>query len=140
MRDDRLEPLVPADRLVGPNFVEPLPVGQPPPVAELEEGGGMPGRGLGKFLERVRIEVDLDHRKEPARLAVASPEDLVMPVRIFPAEPFERIDPSQRSEKSCFKPLALLAKEQASVIDVNLFSEPPRGSSDNQPESDNARR
>src|SRR4051812_20764370 len=92
MEDDRLEALVAADGLVGADLVEPLPLGEPAPLAELEQRGRVAGGRVGKVFEGVGIEMDADQREQPARLPVAGPEDLVVPVRVFPAEPLDRIE------------------------------------------------
>src|SRR5438045_739869 len=87
MEHDGLEPLVAADGLVRADLVEALPLGEPAPLAELEQGGRVPAARVGQVLERVGIEMDADQREQAAGLAVAGPEDLVVPVGVLPAEP-----------------------------------------------------
>src|SRR5439155_4929504 len=87
-----LEPLVAADGLVGPDLVEPLALGEPASLAELEQRGRVPAAGVAQVLEGVGIEMDADQGEQAAGLAVAGPEDLVVPVRLLPAEPLDRVD------------------------------------------------
>ena len=85
---DRLEAAIPADGLVGADLVEPLALGVPVPLAELEDRRGVtPGL---EQVEEVGVEVDADQSQETPGLPIAGPEDLVVPVGVFPAQAFDR--------------------------------------------------
>src|SRR5512135_1157352 len=133
-----LEPLVAADGLVGPDLVEPLPLGAPAALAELELGGGVAGSGLGQVVERGGVEVDADQGEQAAGLAVAGPEDLVVPVRLLPADSLGRVDLGQRAQEPRLEPLALPAEQLAGAIDVQLLGELAHGAPYDDPGDDQA--
>ena len=83
----------------------------------------MAGVGVGQVVEGVGLEVDTDQGEQAAGLAVAGPEDLVVPVGVFPAEPLGGIDLAERPEEPGLQPFALLAEQLAGVVDVHLLGE-----------------
>ena len=82
---------------------------RPAALAELEERGGVT-RSRRSSSKGSGVEVDADQGQEPPGLAVAGPEDLVVPVGVLPAEPLDRVDLRQRREEAGLEPLALLAE------------------------------
>ena len=87
--DDHLEPLIAADRLVGTHLIQALAVGAPAPLPQLEERRRHP-LPLHQ-VERPRVEMDADQGEQAARLPVARPQDLVVPVSRFPPFAFDGI-------------------------------------------------
>ena len=106
LHDHRLEPVASEDGLVGAELVEAFALGVPAPFAELEEGGGIPGVELTQLVERRRVEMDTDQGEQRAALAIPSPEHLVVPVGVFPADAFDRVDLAERADKPGFQPFA----------------------------------
>src|SRR3954471_11836731 len=104
MEHDRLEPLVAADGLVGADLVEPLALGEPAPLAELEQRGRVPAGRVAQLVVRGGIEVDADQREQPPGLAVAGPEDLVVPVGLLPAESLDGVELAEGGEELRLEP------------------------------------
>lgn len=140
MKHNRFEPLVSPDGLVGAKLVEAFPLGEPAAFAELEQGGRMSGDRFGCDLEGAQIEVDADQGEQPARLSVTRPEDFIVPVRLFPTQPLDRIDLAQRGEKPGFEPLPLLAEQVPRMVDVHILGELPCRAAEDQEEGDEAGR
>ena len=121
---DRLEPPIAQQRLVRADLVKPFPFREPLPFTELEQSRRVVWFALRVDLERTGVEVDLDEGEQSARLAVASPEDAVVPVGLVPAM---ELRPGLRSRKIAdeprLQPLALLSKKFTRVVNVDLFGE-----------------
>jgi hypothetical protein len=118
---DRLVPLAFANGLVGTHFVEPLAVDPPTSLVELKNGGCMPG-GMGE-LEGSRVEVNADQRKQTARLPIARPENIIVPVGRFPPFAEAWIGLAENGDEPCFKPLAVLVKQKPRVIDMHILDD-----------------
>lgn len=136
MGDDRLESVVAEHGLVGLDLVEAFALGAPTAFAELEERGGMAWAGLAEQVEVRAVEMDADQGEENASLAVTRPEDLVVPVRILPADALEGIDAGQPGEEAGLVPFALLAKQRPCVIDAPFLGKKPDGAADDGPDDD----
>ena len=94
----------------------------------------MPGVGVGGFVERVGgIEVDADQGQEPASLAVPGPQDLVVPVRILPADALFRVKPPERREEPGFQPLSVAMEQRPGAVGMDLFHDLTDRVPDNQP-------
>ena len=64
-----------------------------------------------------------DQGQEAAGLPVAGPEDLVVPLRVFPPRTFGGIDPAQGGHEPGLQPLALVVERFAGLVDVEIFEE-----------------
>ncbi len=95
VRQDDFEARARHHGFVGANFVESLPFGMPASLAELEQRCRMTPGDLGIVIEWAGIKMNRDHGEESARLAIAGPKDLVMPVGFLPAHPSRRLDSAQ---------------------------------------------
>ena len=106
--DDRFEPLVAADGLVGTRLIEALAVDAPVALAKLEDRRGvlLPGNSS----NGPGIEMDADQGQQVARLPVACPENFVVPVGRLPPLAFGGIEPGRGRDEAGFQPLALLVK------------------------------
>lgn len=138
MRHHRLKPVETQDRFVGADLVEPFPLGKPTSLAELKQGRRVSRARQCQVVVRRGVEVNADQGKEDATLTVSGPKDLIMPMGVFPADPFERIDLGQAGEEPGLKPLSLLSEKVAGVIDVHFFGEMPDGTTQDEPARDQA--
>ena len=84
--------------------------------------------------------MDADQGEEVAGLAVAGPEDLVVPVGVFPARGPRRVEPGQGRDEPGLQPLALLVEQLAGLVDVQLLDELPERAAEDQPGRDQADR
>jgi len=128
---DLLVSLALANRLVGADFVKPFALNPPPTVVELENRGRVSVGGV--KLKRTRIEVNADQGEKSPRLAVASPENLVVPVGRFPTFSERRVGLTERRDEPGFQPFAVLTKEKAGVIDVHIVNDLAERPAENQP-------
>lgn len=107
------------ERFVGARFFEASSVRLPTAAMKLEKHCGVPGRVVGILVKWVSIEMDADQGVEPTRLAVASPDDLIVPVGFFPTQAFDRVNLTQAVQKANFEPLALNAELLAGLLDMH---------------------
>ena len=124
----------------GAGLIDPLTVRAPAALTKLEQGRRVPGGGLPQVVEDLTVEMNAYQGQERPGLAVAGPQDLVMPVGVFPTNPLDRVDLRERSEEPGFEPFALEAKKFSSVVDMELFGELTNGSSQDEPADDDAGR
>jgi hypothetical protein len=87
---------------------------------------------MGK-IEGTGVEVNADQGEQSAGLPVASPENVVVPVGRFPSFAETLIGLAEHSDEPGFKPLAVLVKQQAGVIDVDIFDDLAQRSPQDQP-------
>lgn len=128
--------MVGEDGLVGADFVEPFALGDPAAPAIFEEGGGVSRVGVAEFGVGEVVEMDADQGEESVGLAVACPEDFVVPVGVVPAEAFEGFVLGEGGEEMGFEPLALLAEEVAGLVDLEFFGELSNGAMEDVPAQD----
>lgn len=137
-KDDRLKPLIAADRLVGADFVETPSLSLPGPFAEFEDRGGEAAGG--DLVERVEVEVDSDQCEEATGLAVARPVNLVVPVGLIPSQSFGGVEPAQRRDEAGLKQLAMEPELLAGGVDVHLLDEQANRTPEDQPDDEQAYR
>ena len=87
-QDHRQKHLVPQQRFIGSYFIQTLSLGQPALAPQFEQGGCVAGRDIGIIEEAVSREPNADQREQAVRLAVARPDDFVIPGRVFPSAAF----------------------------------------------------
>ena len=119
--DNHLESLVTADSLVGTDFIDPLAVDKPLGFAKLEERGRV-SSFLGK-VEGAWLEMNADQGQQVARLPVARPEDLVVPVGRIPFLSFDRVGHDEGRNEPGFQPLSLLMEQHTRVVDVDVLDD-----------------
>lgn len=107
------------ERFVEARFFEASSVRLPTAAMKLEKHCGVPGRVVGILVKWVSIEMDADQGVEPTRLAVASPDDLIVPVGFFPTQAFDRVGFAKTVQESDLKPLALNAELLAGLLDMH---------------------
>ena len=73
------------------------------------------------------LEVDADQGEEVAGLPVACPEDLVVPVGLFPPRALDGIDPPEHGDEPGLQPLAVVVERLAGLVDVKVLEEEPEG-------------
>src|SRR5262249_8357925 len=116
---DGLEAAIPPHDLVGTELIKPLSFGAPSALVVLEDSGGQAaGREL---VERVGLETNADQGKQAACLPVASPKNLVVPLRLVPPHAFERIKALKRGHESSLQPFPLAAERLARRVHVQVF-------------------
>lgn len=137
-KNDRLEPLIASDRLVGSDFVETSSFSLPGPFAEFEDCGGEASGG--DFVERVEVEVDPDQGEEATGLTVSRPVNLVVPVGFFPSQSFGGVESGERRDETGLKQLAMEPELLAGGVDVQLLDEQADRTPEDQPDDEHANR
>lgn len=137
-KDDRLEPLIAADRLVGSDFVEPSSLSLPGPFAEFEDRGGEATGG--DLVERVEVEVDSDQGEEATGLAVSRPVDLVVPVGLVPSQSFGGVEPGERRDEAGLEQLAMEPELLTRGVEVQFLDEQADRTPEDQPDDEQAYR
>ena len=115
---DRLEPLVADECFVRPDLVQASAFGEPLPLAVFEQGGSMPGWGLGVASESLGLEDDSDQREDSAGSAIPGPNDFISPLGLVPAESFGGFLAVQSRYEPGFEPFALEPELIAGSIEV----------------------
>ena len=125
MHDDGLEPLVAAHGLVGRISSSRFPSACQRPLRNSNRAVAwrVLGSDRGKSSKEARIEVDADQGQEPAGLAVAGPEDLVVPVGVLPAEALGGTGLAQGVEEVGFEPLAPLAEQVPGMLGMHILGQ-----------------
>ena len=118
---DLFEALVAADRLVGTHFVQALALGTPLALAELEERRRVPSPR--ELVKGAGVEVNADQGQQVARLPVARPENLVVPLGPLPPLALGWINLAKGRDEAGFQPFSLLVKRCASVIDMDILDD-----------------
>jgi hypothetical protein len=119
--DDLLKPLISTDCLVRSGLVQVLTLNAPTAFAKLEKCGRV--SAAQEILERAGLEMNADKSKQVARLPVARPQNLVVPLGGIPSLAFGSVDFGEGRDEPCFKPFALLVEKSARVIDVNVLDD-----------------
>ena len=135
MRDHHLEAMIAEQGLGGTCLVEPFPLGSPLILSELEERRGLARSQVGKLLASASVKVNPDQSQEYAGLAVAGPEYLVVPLRLFPTHALQRINLGQGVQESRLEPLALIAKELAGFDRAAFLEIKTERSADHDPDN-----
>ena len=128
---DRFEPAVSSYGFIGTYLVQTFAVRVPPPLVKLEHGRRVVGQV--HELKKVRLEVDADQGQKMARLPVSGPENLIMPVGVFPLDAFFEIDAGEVGYESSLKMFPLTTKQLARLVDVEIFEKEPQRTVQNAP-------
>lgn len=133
---DGLIPAVAAHGFVGPDLIEPLPLGLPTPFMEIEDRRGVTADL--RLLERVRLEMDADEGEEMTSLAIAGPQNLVMPLRILPAQAFFTVEPGEAGDELRLEVLATVSERFPGLVDVQVFEKHSQWSMQDAPRGNDA--
>ena len=132
--DDRLEVAVPHHGLDRLKSVQVMAFGVPAAFLVDEQGGGIALRFVITVVaETLGREANADQSEEAPALAISRPNDLVLPVGVFPAKAFDRIRPGQRGEKTRFEIFALPPELVAGKTGVACLEHRPHRPAEHKP-------
>src|SRR5262249_25990168 len=122
---DGLEAAVSPPDLIKAKLIEPFAFRAPPAPFKLEDGGSPAGRGgLGG---KGGLGTHATQSQQAASWPVAGPDDLVLPLRLLPPCPFDRIDAFQRGHEASLQPFSLAAERLARLVYMQVLEEQTKG-------------
>lgn len=106
------------DDLVGTGLIESFAVGVPLALAVFKDS-----RCQTAVLEWTRLEMHANQGQQAACLAVAGPENSIVPPGFFPPGSLKWFQSHQRGDEPSFQPFSLLMKRLAGLVDVEILDE-----------------